>query len=47
MLLDQLQEIDLKIDGFKAERDALLAELAALDGKVTEAEETIAAKAAS
>jgi len=44
MLLDQLQEIDLKIDGFKAEKDALLAELASLDGKVTEAEETIASK---
>ena len=44
MLLDQLQEIDLKIDGFKGEKDALLAELGRLDGKVAEAEEAIAAK---
>jgi predicted nucleic acid-binding Zn-ribbon protein len=44
MLLDHLQEIDLKIDGFKGEKDALLAELAQLDGRVAEAEAAIAGK---
>jgi predicted nucleic acid-binding Zn-ribbon protein len=44
MLLDHLQEIDLKIDGFKGEKDALLAELAQLDSRVTEAEAAIADK---
>lgn len=44
MLLDHLQEIDLKIDGFKGEKDALLAELAQLDGRVAEAEAAIADK---
>jgi hypothetical protein len=44
MLLDHLQEIDLKIDGFKGEKDALLAELAQLDGRVAEAETAIADK---
>ncbi|HEY6872143.1 MAG TPA: C4-type zinc ribbon domain-containing protein [Geobacteraceae bacterium] len=43
-MLDELQEIDLKIDGFKGEKDALLAELAQLDGKVTAAEAAIADK---
>ena len=44
MLLDELQEIDLKLDGFKGEKDSLLAESALLDGKVSEAEAAIAAK---
>jgi predicted nucleic acid-binding Zn-ribbon protein len=44
MLLDHLQEIDLKIDGFKGEKDALLAELAQLDSRVAEAEAAIAGK---
>ena len=43
-MLDELQEIDLKIDGFKGERDALLEELALLDGKVAAAEADIAEK---
>lgn len=43
-MLDELQEIDLKIDGFKGEKDALLAELAQLDGKVAVAETAIADK---
>ena len=43
-MLDELQEIDLKIDGFKGEKDALLEELASLDGKVAAAEAGIAEK---
>lgn len=43
-MLDQLQGIDLKIDGFKGEKEALLEELAVLDGKVAEAEAAIAVK---
>ena len=43
-MLDELQEIDLKIDGFKGEKDSLLAELARLDGKVATAEADIADK---
>ncbi|HEX8960200.1 MAG TPA: C4-type zinc ribbon domain-containing protein [Geobacteraceae bacterium] len=43
-MLDELQEIDLKIDGFKGEKESLLAELAQLDGKVATAEAAIAEK---
>jgi uncharacterized protein len=43
-MLDGLQEIDLKIDAFKGEKDALLQEIAALDGKVAEARSVIAGK---
>ena len=43
-MLDALQEIDLKIDGFKGEKDALLEELTSLDGKVAAAEAGIAEK---
>lgn len=43
-MLDELQEIDLKIDGFKGEKDALLEELTSLDGKVAAAEAGIAEK---
>ena len=44
MLLDELQQIDLKLDGFKGEKDSLLTELGQLDGKVAEADAAIAAK---
>lgn len=43
-MLDELQEIDLKIDGFKGEKEALLAEAAALDAKVAELLSAIAEK---
>lgn len=43
-LLDELQEIDLKIDGFKGEKEALLQEIADLDSKVEEARSAIAEK---
>lgn len=43
-MLDELQGIDLKIDGFKGERESLLEELAQLDGKVAAAEAGIAEK---
>ena len=41
-MLDELQEIDLKMDAFKGEKDALLQEIAALDGKVAEAQSSLA-----
>ena len=43
-MLDELQEIDLKMDAFKGEKDALLQEIAALDGKVAEAQSNLAGK---
>lgn len=43
-LLDELQSIDLKIDGCKGEKEALLEEISALDFKVAEAQSAIAAK---
>lgn len=43
-MLDALQEIDLKIDAFKGEKESLLAELAQLDGKVAAAEAAMADK---
>ncbi len=43
-LLDELQAIDLKIDGFKEEKEALLQEIAGLDAKIAEAQSTIAEK---
>ncbi|MCM2358821.1 MAG: C4-type zinc ribbon domain-containing protein [Geobacteraceae bacterium] len=43
-MLDELQGIDLKIDGFKGERETLLEEQAVLDGKVAAAEAAIAEK---
>jgi uncharacterized protein len=42
--LDELQEIDLKIDSFKGEKEGMLQEQAHLDGKVAEAESVIAMK---
>jgi len=41
-MLDELQEIDLKMDAFKGEKDALLQDIAALDGKVAEAQSSLA-----
>lgn len=43
-LLDELQSIDLKIDGRKGEKEALLEEISVLDAKVAEAQSAIAAK---
>ena len=45
-MLDELQEIDLKIDSFKGEKEGMLQEQALLDGKVAEAESVIALKTA-
>ncbi len=44
--LDELQEIDLKIDSFKGEKDTFLDEIAVLEGKVAEAQSVIAVKQA-
>jgi predicted nucleic acid-binding Zn-ribbon protein len=43
-MLDELQEIDLKIDGFKGEKEALQQEIAALEGKVAEGQSGISEK---
>ncbi len=43
-MLDELQEIDLKIDSFKGEKEGMLQELELLDGKIAEAESVIAGK---
>jgi len=43
-ILDELQEIDLKIDSFKGEREGMLQEQALLDAKVAEAESVVAMK---
>jgi predicted nucleic acid-binding Zn-ribbon protein len=43
-LLDELQTIDLKIDGCKGEEEALLQEIAVLDAKVAEARSLISQK---
>jgi predicted nucleic acid-binding Zn-ribbon protein len=43
-LLGELQEIDLKIDSFKGEREGMLQEQALLDSKVAEAESVNAVK---
>lgn len=43
-MLDELQEIDLKLDGVKGEKESLLQEIAALDSKVAEAQNGIAGK---
>ena len=43
-MLDELQEIDLKIDSFKGEKEGMLQELDLLDGKVAAAESAIALK---
>lgn len=45
-MLDELQEIDLKIDGFKGEREGMLQELDILDAKVVEAESVVAVRSA-
>ena len=44
MVLDELQQIDLKLDGFKGEKDSLLTDLARLDERVAEADAALAAK---
>lgn len=43
-LLDELQAVDLKIDGYKGEREALQEEIAVLDAKVAEAQSAISQK---
>jgi len=43
-MLDELQAIDLKIDGYKGEKEALQGEIAVLDAKVAEAQSTISEK---
>jgi uncharacterized protein len=43
-MLDELQAIDLKIDGYKGEKDALEGEVDGLEGKVAEARSAIAGK---
>jgi len=43
-MLDELQEIDLKIDGFKGEREGMLREIDLLDAKVAEAESVVAVR---
>ena len=43
-ILYELQEIDLKLDGIAGVRDALLAEIEALDQKVTEARQELLVK---
>ena len=43
-LLDELQQIDLKLDGFNGEKDRLLAEMAQLDTSIEEAEAAISVK---
>lgn len=44
MMLDELQTIDLKIDGYRGEKEALEVEVAALEGKVAGAQSAIAEK---
>ena len=46
MLLDELQVMDLKVDGYKGEKEALQEEIAVLDAKVAEAESAISQKKA-
>ena len=43
-MLDELQTIDLKIDGYKGEKEALQGEIAVLDAKVAGAQSTISEK---
>jgi uncharacterized protein len=43
-LLSQLQEIDLKADGLRGEKEVVLGEIAALEQRLTDAREAIAAK---
>lgn len=43
-LLDELQTMDLKIDGYKGEKEALQEEITALDAKVAEAQSAISQK---
>ena len=43
-MLGELQEIDLKIDSFKGEKEGMQQELDILDGKLAEAESAIAVK---
>ena len=43
-LLSQLQEIDLKADGLRGEKEVVLGEIAALEQKLTDAREAIAVK---
>jgi len=43
-MLDELQTIDLRIDGYKGEKEALQGEIAVLDAKVAEARSTISEK---
>lgn len=45
-MLQELQAVDLKIDGRESERQALVAELEALDRRVTEARDALAVKTA-
>ncbi len=44
--LDELQAIDLKIDGYKEERETLQGEIAGLDAKIAEAQSAISEKKA-
>ena len=43
-LLDELQMMDLKIDGYQGEKEAWQQEIAILDAKVAEAQSAIAQK---
>ena len=43
-MLDELQTIDLRIDGYKGEKEALQGEIAVLDAKVAEAQSSISEK---
>ena len=45
-VLTELQEIDLKADGLRAEREVLVGEIAALEQRLAEARDAIAAKEA-
>ena len=44
MLLEELQELDLKVDGFQAEKQGLLAEMAVLEKRLQDAREELAAR---
>ena len=46
ILLEELQEIDLKVDGFQAQKQGLLDEIAALDRRLQEAREVVAVNGA-
>ena len=46
MLLEELQEIDLKVDGFQVQKQGLLDEISALDLRLQEAREAVNARSA-